>query len=166
MIPASSSIKRGRLGLNEDYTIAKFPSWQFFLTKFISLFGTSFYLTILAALLSAFSCTYSNDTWHLLRDNQHVVYFVFAILALILYYPLATLLYPNIAYHDKALDIKFDTSYLVIESQGKLVIAGFSAFFAKEVYIWLQLIVSIVVSTVLLILCIKIKPCLIMSVNL
>ena len=173
MIPAFRRIKKGRLGLNDDLTVASFPAGQFFLTKFISIFGKTFYLTVLASMLSVFSCTYSNNNWHLLRDSslvcfssQHTIYFVLAIFILLFYYPLATLLYPNIAFQDKALDLKFDTTYLVIESQGKVVIAGFYAFFAKEEYIWLQLIVSISVSIILFALCLKMKPCLIKSYNL
>ena len=173
VIPAFRYIKKGRLGLNEDLTEAPVLSFQFFLTKLISLFGSTFYLTVIASMLSAFSCTYSNNEWHLLRDssvvcfsNEHVVYFILAIACLVFYYPLATLLYPNIAYQDKALDLKFDTTFLVIESQGKVLIAGFYAFFAKEIYIWLQLIVSILVSSLLFILCLKTKPCLVISFNL
>lgn len=173
IIPASRFIKQGRLGLNADLTPARIPSLQFFLTKFIGLFGKILYLTIIASMLSAFSCTYTNGVWHLMRNSsiecfsqEHSVYFVLAIVCLIFYYPAATLLYPNIAYQDKALDLKFDTTYLVIESQGKLVIAGFFAFFAKETYIWLQLIMSIAVSVTLFILNLRMKPCLVQSYNL
>jgi hypothetical protein len=93
------------------------------------------------------------------------MYFILGILSLLIYYPFATLLFPNIAFQNKALDIKFDTTYLVLESQGKVVIAAVAAFFAVERYIWLQLIVSIFVSGVLLILNLKLKPCLIKSYN-
>ncbi|OMJ81826.1 hypothetical protein SteCoe_17650 [Stentor coeruleus] len=173
VIPAIKYIKQGRLGLNSDFTVASFPSPQFFLSKFIALFGKTMYLTILSAMLSSFSCVYENNNWHLMRDssiecfsNDHGVYFALAILSLLLYYPFATLLFPNIAFQDKALDIKFDTTYLVLESQGKVVIAAVAAFFAKEKYIWLQLIVSICVSGILFILNLRMKPCLIMSYNL
>lgn len=173
VIPAIKYIKQGRLGLNADFTVAGFPSSQFFLSKIIGLFGKTMYLTILSAMLSAFSCVYEDDSWHLMRASDiecfsqaHGVYFALAIVSLILYYPFATLLFPNIAFQDKALDIKFDTTYLVLESQGKVIIAAFSAFFAKERYVWLQLIVSICVSGVLFILNFRMKPCLIPSYNL
>ena len=61
VIPAFRYIKKGRLGLNEDLTEAPVLSFQFFLTKLISLFGSTFYLTVIASMLSAFSCTYSNN---------------------------------------------------------------------------------------------------------
>ena len=172
LFPASKYIKIGRLGLNEDLTPAGITSPQFYLSKFIGLFGKVLYFTILAAMLNAFSCSYSDGTWHLMRDSsvicfseQHSVYLVLAIATLLFYYPTATLLYPNITYQDKSLDLKFDTTYLVMESQGKLIIAGFFAFFAKEIYIWLQLIVSIIVSSVLFAINFKTKPCMIESYN-
>ncbi|OMJ68827.1 hypothetical protein SteCoe_33602 [Stentor coeruleus] len=173
VIPAIKYIKQGRFGLNADFTIAGFPSTQFFLSKFIGLFGKTMYLTILSAMLSAFSCVYDNNSWHLMRasdiecfSQDHGVYFALAIFSLIIYYPFATLLFPNLAFQDKALDIKFDTTYLVLESQGKVIIAAFAAFFAKERYVWLQLIVSICVSGMLFIFNLKMKPCLIPSYNL
>lgn len=172
VFPAIKYIKKGRLGLNEDLTTANFPKFQFFLSKLISLFGKTMYLTILSSMLSSFSCVYENNNWRLLRNSQiicfsndHEMYFILGLLSLLLYYPFATLLFPNIAFQNKALDIKFDTTYLVLESQGKVVIAAVAAFFAVERYIWLQLTVSICVSGVLLILNLKLKPCLIKSYN-
>ena len=172
-ISASKYIKQGRLGLNDDMTVATFPSWQFFLTKLISLFGASFYLTIIASMLGAFSCSLSDSAWHLIRypsmacfSDEHLVYFILAIICIIFYYPIATLLYPNIVFQDKALDIKFNTTFLVLESQGKVIIAGFFVFFPKELYIWLQLIASIVVSGSLFLYCLKYRPCLIKFYNL
>jgi hypothetical protein len=173
MIPALKLIKKGRLGLEADFTVAKFPSLNFFLSKFIGLFGKSMYMTIMCAMLSSFSCIYDGNSWHLMRfssiecfSNEHMVYFVISIFTIILYYPTATLLFPSIAYQDKALDIKFDTSYLVLESQGKVLIAAFAVFFAKEKYVWLQLIVSIIVAFSLFFTCLRMKPCLVESYNL
>lgn len=173
VFPAVKFIKQGRLGLNSDFTVASFGSPQFFLSKLLGLFGKTMYLTILSAMLSSFSCVYEENKWHLMRDSSiecfssdHAVYFSLAILSILLYYPFATLLFPNITFQDKALDIKFDTSYLVIESQGKVIIAAFGAFFAKERFVWLQLIISICVSGTLFIFNLKMKPCLIPSYNL
>ena len=173
LIPALKLIKLGRLGLNPDFTVAKFPSVNFLLSKFIGLFGKTMYMTVMCSFLSSFSCVYSNNSWHLMRyssiecfSSEHTVYFVLSIAAIIIYYPAATLIFPSIAYQDKALDIKFDTSYLVLESQGKVLIAAFAVFFAKEKYIWLQLIVSIVVSLFLFFICLRMRPCLIRSYNL
>lgn len=84
---------------------------------------------------------------------------------MLLYYPAATLLLPNLQYQDKTLDLKFDTSYIVAESQGKLIIAGVAAFFAKEKYILLQLGISFIVCLILAIITIFAKPCLVKSYN-
>ena len=173
LIPALKLIKQGRLGLNQDFTVAKFPAPNFLLSKLIGLFGKTMYMTVMCSFLSSFSCIYSNNSWHLMRyssiecfSGEHTMYFVLSIVLMLIYYPAATLVFPSIAYQDKALDIKFDTSYLVLESQGKVLIAAFAVFFAKEKYIWLQLIVSIVVSLFLFFICLRMRPCLIRSYNL
>jgi hypothetical protein len=167
--------KAGRLGLNTDGSKAKFPSPQFFLAKLISLLCKSAYLTIMKAFLNVFSCTYddSDGDWYVTRNSDltcfsstHSMYIGLAVLGLILYYPGSTLLYPNIQYQDKSLDLKFDTTFLVIEAQGKIIIAGVVAFFAVERYLWLHLIVSLAVLVILAILCGFMKPCMVRSYNL
>ena len=67
--------------------------------------------------------------------EEHALYLIWSIVALGIYYPAATLLYPNIQYKNKNLDIKFDTSFLVLESQAKVIIAGFSVFFSGQNFI-------------------------------
>ena len=173
LVPASKFIKAGRLGLNKDFTPAGPLTLQFYLNKVVTTFGSSLYLTIIVSMLNAFSCNYSNGDWHLLRDpsivcfsGEHTAYFVLAIIILMFYYPTATLLYPNIAFQDKVLDLKFDTTFLVLESQGKLVIAGFFAFFAKELYISLQLIVAIFVCFALFLISWRMRPSLVERYNL
>lgn len=166
--------KSGTLGLNKDRSKAKFPSPQFFLAKLISLIGKSAYLTIMKAFLNVFSCTYddSNGDWYVTRNSDltcfssfHSMYIGLAVIGLILYYPGSTLLYPNIQYQDKSLDLKFDTTFLVIEAQGKVIIAGVVAFFALERYLWLHLIVSLAVLVILALLCGFMKPCIVRSYN-
>ena len=173
LVPASKFIKEGRLGLNKDFTPAGVLSFQFYLNKTITTIGSSLYLTIIVSMLNALACNFSNGEWHLLRNpnmvcfsNEHLVYFVIALVILLFYYPTATLLYPNIAFQDKVLDLKFDTTFLVLQSQGKLVIAGCFAFFPKEIYISLQLIVASVVCFVLMLISWKMKPCMIERYNL
>ncbi|CAG9321806.1 unnamed protein product [Blepharisma stoltei] len=172
--PAVKYLKEGKLGLNKDHTKAKFPSWQFILLKSISLLGCSLYLTIMSNILAAFSCQFddSSNYWYLSKDDSiecfgtlHSVYIALAVVCAILYYPLATLLYPNIQYQNKELDLKYDTTFLVLESQGKLLIAGFSAFFLKSKYLWLQLTVVIVVCSILMVINIITKPCFVRSFN-
>ena len=47
-------------------------------------------------------------------SDEHILYLVLAIVAIAVYYPAATLLYPNIQFQNKNLDLKFDTSFLVL----------------------------------------------------
>lgn len=96
---------------------------------------------------------------------MHIIYIILAIVSVICYYPIATLLYPNIQYQNQESDIKHDTTYLVIESQGKLLIAGVSAFFLKSKYLWLQLSVVMCVCFILLIVNFIMKPCFVKSLN-
>lgn len=173
VFPATNYIKKGRLGLNEDFTKAYFPKFQFFLSKFLSFLGKTMYLTIISAMLSAFSCVYKDGGWKLSKQNniecldkEHNMYIVLSVLSLLVYYPFATLLYPNIAFQNKALDLKYDTTYLVLESQGKVIIAIFAVFFDVEQFILLNLVVSIGVSGILFVINLRMKPCLIKSYNL
>ena len=176
LFPAVKLIKQGRLGMNKDGTKATFPSLQFFMEKTINFLSKTLYLTIMSGLLGVFSCEYdenSDPKWFVMRKqdmecfgSDHALYASLAILAIVMYYPGATLLYPNMQYQNKALDIKFDSTYLVLESQGKLIIAGFAAFFAKETYIKFQLGATFWVCLVLFVVALKNQPCLVKSYNL
>jgi hypothetical protein len=132
-------------------------------------------MTIMKTELDALSCVYleADSSWVLIRNQDivcfsstHAVYFCLSILAIIIYYPLATLLYPTIQYQNKGLDLKYDTTYVVLESQGKLAIVGFAAFLPREKYIKMQLIVCICVTCILGLIVAKAKPCLVKSYNL
>ena len=162
----------GMLGLNSDKSIAKFPSAQFFLSKSLTLLGDICYLSIVKILLGAFACEITNSSWSLIQSPDiecftiaHSPYLIAGVLALLIYYPAATLLYPNLQYQDKALDLKFDTTFLVLESQGKLIVAGFAAFFNSKDFLWLQLAVVIAVCVFLFYWCCVKKPCIIVSIN-
>jgi hypothetical protein len=162
VIPALNLMKKGRLGLNENFTVAKFPSLNFFLCKLILFFGEILYLPIMCSMLSVFSCEGSLGEIKCLSAT-HLGYIFVSILTMILYYPTATLLFPSISYQDRALDLKFDTSYLVLESQGKVIIAAFAVLFNKNILV--LLIVAIIVTTLLFFTCLKLKPCLVHSYN-
>ena len=110
--------------------------------KSLTFFGNSLYLTVIATLLTPFSCEIQDDEWTVNRNSdmdcfgeKHALYILLAVVALAVYYPAATLLYPNVQYQNKSLDLKLDTSFLVLESQGKVIIAGFAVFFSRERYI-------------------------------
>jgi hypothetical protein len=171
--PALKLAKQGKLGMMENNQKAAFPSWRFVLGKLVMILAKSLYFTVMKALLDVFACREVNGDWVVLRNSDMVCFssahlpLVFcSMLSIVLYYPTATLLYPNLQYQDKSLDIKYDTTFLVIESQGKLILSAFSAFFASELYLTLKLIVYIVVCTVLTVICVFVKPCIVKSYNL
>lgn len=170
--PALKLAKRGKLGMMDNNQKATFPNWRFMLGKVSLVLAKSLYFTIMKALLDVFSCRSVSGKWVVLRNqdmecfsDSHLPYVFCSIFSIIIYYPTATLLYPNLQYQDKTLDLKYDTTYLVIESQGKLVLSGFAAFFASELYLPLKLAAYIVVCTILTVLCLAMKPCIVKSYN-
>lgn len=170
--PVSTLVRKGRLGVNKDLTKATFPQPQFFLEKAVVLLGASLYLTIISGLLGVFSCQYISNEWVVTRNQSlecysgiYWLYFFLALMAFLIYYPAATLMFPNMMFQNKNLDLKYDTSFLVFESQGKLLIAGASAFFVREHYIWLHLLVVIVVCGGLSMYAHIKRPCLVLSYN-
>jgi hypothetical protein len=171
--PALKLAKQGKLGMMENNQKAVFPSWRFMLGKLVMILAKSLYFTVMKALLDVFACREVDGDWVVLRNSDmecfssaHLPLVFCSMLSIVLYYPTATLLYPNLQYQDKTLDLKYDTTFLVIESQGKLVLSAFSAFFASELYLTLKLIVYVVVCTVLTVICVFVKPCIVKSYNL
>lgn len=173
--PAIRLARAGRYGVSQDMRPVSMLSWTGLLSRAVSLLAVSLYMTIMKTQLDALSCIYyeSTDQWLLIRNSDiecfsstHAVYFSLSILAIAIYYPLATLLYPTIQYQNKGLDLKYDTTYVVLESQGKLTMTGFIAFLPREKYLKLQLIACICVTSILSIIVIKLKPCLVKSYNL
>ena len=129
-------------------------------------------MTIVTALLSVFSCFYDGDQWVLARKHdlecfagEYWGYSVTGFLLFFLYYPVATVVFPNLMYQNKALDLKYDTTFLVVESQGKLLIAGASVFFVKELFIWLHLMVAISICVGLGFYAWYSQPCLVVPYN-
>ena len=173
--PAIRLAKAGRYGVTKDMKPDSACSWTGLVSRAVSLLAVSLYMTIMKTELDALSCVYfeTDSTWVLIRNQDivcfsgtHAVYFCLAILAIIIYYPLATLLYPTIQYQNKGLDLKYDSTYIVLESQGKLAIVGFAAFLPREKYLKMQLIVCICVTCILGLIVAKTKPCLVKSYNL
>lgn len=173
--PAIRLAKAGRYGVTKDMKPDSLCSWTGLVSRAVSFLAVSLYMTIMKTELDALSCVYleADSSWVLIRNQDivcfsstHAVYFCLSILAIIIYYPLATLLYPTIQYQNKGLDLKYDTTYVVLESQGKLAIVGFAAFLPREKYIKMQLIVCICVTCILGLIVAKAKPCLVKSYNL
>ncbi len=83
---------------------------------------------------------------------------------IIVYYPMATFMFPNLQFQDKLLDLKFYPSFLVLLSQVKLFMSCLQAFYADQIYV--VLIFTSVTMFTLGIICLRWKPCLVKNANL
>lgn len=52
------------------------------------------------------------------------VFMAVAAIAMVIYYPVATFLYPNLQFIDDGDDLKYEPTFIVVETQAKLLIAG------------------------------------------
>ena len=93
----------------------------------------------------------------------HLVYMAASTVALLSFYPLATLLAPNFQFNNKALDVKFDQTFLIMEHQAELMMAGFSIFYQDS---WR----AVLIPQLCICLCLsgfnyRLQPCLVQSLN-
>ena len=97
------------------------------------------------------------------EGQEHILMMIVSLLALSLYYPMASFLYPNMQFADKSLDIKFDTTFLIMVAQGKLFLAGISSYYknSPEVIIFAALPLYLG----FLLMNNSLKPCLIPLIN-
>ena len=65
-------------------------------------------------------------------EPLQIIYMLVSSIGLVGFYPLATLLAPNFQFNNKALDIKYEQSFLIMEHQAELLMAGFSIFYQEE----------------------------------
>lgn len=93
----------------------------------------------------------------------HLVYMAASTVALLSFYPLATLLAPNFQFNNKALDVKYDQAFLIMEHQAELMMAGFSIFYQDS---WR----AVLIPQLCICLCLsgfnyRLQPCLVQSLN-
>ena len=71
----------------------------------MNILGRALYLTVMKTMLDIFSCEYDEATtaWYLLRNNDidcftedHSLYLALGAVGILVYYPAATLLLPNL----------------------------------------------------------------------
>jgi hypothetical protein len=91
--------------------------------------------------------------------EEHYRYIGIAGFLLVATYPFITFLYPNIQSNNRALDFKYDPTFLVVQVQLKLLLAGFASFFVRESVQLIMLIGSAIVLLLLAILTNKMQPC-------
>ena len=97
------------------------------------------------------------------KAPTHIVYMVVCAIALLCFYPLATLLAPNFQFNNKMLDIKFEQSFLIIQNQAELLMVAFSIFYQED---WVAVLVpQFLICTTLAISNWFIQPCLVARLN-
>lgn len=100
-------------------------------------------------------------------DSNHYLFVSLAFVGAFLYYPLSTFLQPTFQFSDHSLDLKYNSSYVVIYVQAKLLILGSTSIFfnLKKYSFGYQLIFAEVVIACLIYLFYKMWPCYVKWVN-
>ena len=99
-----------------------------------------------------------------LDSLAHYIYMLAAGIAIVLFYPLATMLIPTFQFMNKGLDIKFDASFITLEKQSDLFVAILSTFYA-DLNTLFVLIAKALICIVLAGYNYKSKPCLVSYMN-
>lgn len=166
-------VLEGRLGQdpNDPKRKAHFFSPMGIYTKGLIVLGNAIFLPVLKTLLRAFTCVYPDGVQarHIVLgemrcwEGAHLAYIYIAVLAIALYYPLASYVYPNLQFADKSVDLKFDPMFMIFQQQTRLAIAGVVVVghahltmvmcFTGCVHLW-QMVVNI-----------RTEPCVVLSVN-
>ncbi|KAL4473833.1 hypothetical protein ABPG74_022697 [Tetrahymena malaccensis] len=164
-------LKDETLGLDGSGQIATFPHPQFFLLKIIQIVGSNLFYLIMRSFIDSFVCNWSQvQPWHLVRDssimcfdNTHYIHMFFALLGLFIYYPFTTFIFPNIQFIQKATDLKYQPSFLVLFQQGQLIVLGATSFLRSEdnnsFYLISCLSIVIAIQVLNIVLILKVWPC-------
>jgi hypothetical protein len=92
-------------------------------------------------------------------SQAHQNFMVLAAIILVLTYPSLTFLYPNTQINIRSLDFRYDPTYLVVQVQFKLLVAGLAAFFVRDSVITVQFVGIAVLMILLASLVNKTQPC-------
>ncbi|EAR90173.2 transmembrane protein, putative (macronuclear) [Tetrahymena thermophila SB210] len=164
-------LKNETLGLDSSGQIATFPHPQFFLVKIIQIIGSNLFFLIMRTFIDSFVCNWSQvQPWYLVRDssimcfdNTHYIHMFFALFGLLIYYPFTTFIFPNIQFIQKATDLKYQPSFLVLFQQGQLIVLGATSFLRSEdnssFYLISCLSIVIVIQVINIALILKVWPC-------
>lgn len=114
---------------------------------------------IYAVRYTAFSPYTQSSCW----SKSHSLYVAAASISLLLYFPLASFIFPNLQFADTSLDLKFEPSYLVLYQQARLVIAAALAWYPTDMFP--ALMAATVGNGILGIMSMKFRPCLVPAMN-
>ncbi|KAL4473469.1 hypothetical protein ABPG72_012148 [Tetrahymena utriculariae] len=164
-------LKNETLGLDSNGQIARFPHPQFFLVKIIQIIGQNLFYLIMRTFIDSYVCNWSQaQPWYLVRDrsimcfdNTHYIHMFFALLGLLIYYPFTTFIFPNIQFIQKATDLKYQPSFLVLFQQGQLIVLGATSFLRSEdnnsFYLISCFSIVITIQVINIALILKVWPC-------
>jgi hypothetical protein len=96
-------------------------------------------------------------------EGTHLWAVMSMVVAVCLFYPLASFMLPNMQFVNNALDIKFDSTFLVFGAQGKLLLAGVFTFFRTAPAVLMG--AATINYVTLLVLCYTFQPCLVKRIN-
>eukprot|EP00948_MAST-09A_sp_MAST-9A-sp1_P002501 g2501.t1 len=128
---------------------------------FMETIDAYFMMGMTLTFISSFACDYTDPSniymyvdprVKCFSDPMHFIYMGGSALSLLLFYPMASLLSPQFQFYNHALDVKFNPTYLIMESQTNLILSTLAV-----VYRWSEsglpivlplLIVSVVQSII------------------
>ena len=137
----------------------------------IMIAGSQLYMFIIKSQLSVFACNVEElppvlwNTNIVCYETLHIAHFFCAIACIFAYYPLATFIYPMLQFNDSVLEIKFNTTFLIILSQTKLIITAVTVFLPYQYYLKYQLSFASAALFLLFTYVTYEKPCLVTKVN-
>lgn len=165
------SVTMNRLGRDETGATAKFFTLENMKKRFLNLIGSVCYMFILKSQLSVFSCVINGENAYIVNtdiicyQSFHFWHFFAALACIFAYYPIATFIFPLLQFTDPGLDLRFETTFVVILSQIKLFITGITVFIPSDRYLGYQLgLASISLCFLFLYSTIK-KPCIARKFN-
>ncbi|OMJ82960.1 hypothetical protein SteCoe_16235 [Stentor coeruleus] len=165
------SISLNRLGRDKSGVIAKFCSFENLKKRFMNMIGSLLYMFILKSQLSVFACNINIDppvVWNtniVCYQSLHIGHFFSALVCICAYYPIATFIFPLLQFTDASLEIKFETTFVILLSQIKLFITGITVFLPYQYYLKYQLaIASVALGFIFLYSAIK-QPCIAKKLN-
>jgi hypothetical protein len=167
----------GNLG-HDDETgmVATMASGEYWYIIFFSLLSSGAYFPVIKTLLSVLACNYvvnangedvtatlARETDITCWEGQHLLMVFGSVIGVMLYYPLASFIYPNLQFADKSLDLKYKPTFIILLAQGKLVLTGIAVFFPGQAYLLLS--TTLVVYVLFALLNYTMQPCLVQWVN-
>lgn len=185
---ALRQIKRKQFGVDKNGRSLPLCSFDGLVNTLLDCINEGFYFGIMVTLLSVFACSWertpaaavggetnvtvgsftllasSSTKCFSLQQPQHMGYMLAGAVALLAFYPLATLLAPNFQFQNRMLDVKYNQAFLIMEHQFDLMVAGTSVFF-EELN---PLVVYVLVIFICLVLALSnhyMEPCLVYRFN-